>query len=195
MTRAMAAAGLLVLFGLGVTLGTEQPARAQAPVVAAAASVPKAKELVAALQGRKLEAFAVRDPSGPGRYVAVLHMPGVQLMVVSAVYEKASDMDYRFYHKDYMNVYLDLRTGVLSKDRLFIEDAKGDGLVALPGKNLQHDSVTVGATQQTFDGDFADPRRKNVKKISQEDYLKAFTDADAQYTRLIGLLMDGLKQG
>jgi hypothetical protein len=196
MMRRTAAAGLLVSFGMLVPLTTAQVAQAQTPAaLPASMSTLRAKELVAALQGRKLEAFAVTDPSGAGRYVAVLHIPGVQLLVVSASYERATDMDYRFYHKDFMNVYLDLRTGVLSKDRMFIEDAGGDGLVAVPGKNPSHDSVTVGTAQQTFDGDFSDPKKKNQKKINQDDYMKKFTEADEQYTRILGLLVEGLKKG
>lgn len=179
---------------LGATAAIERPVLSQA-AAPAAASAPKVKELVAALQGRKLEAFAVRDPSAPGRYVAVLHVPGVQLILVSAVYDRVSDMDYRFYHKDYMNVYLDLRSGVLSKDKVFIEDAAADGLVALPGKTPFHDSVTLGTAQQTFNGNVVDPKRKGQPRMSQDDYLKAFVDADAQYTRMLGLLLDGLKQG
>jgi hypothetical protein len=147
------------------------------------------------LQSRKLEAFAARVPGQPGRHVAVLHVPGVQLLVVSAVYEKVSDLDYRLYHKDFMNAYLDLRTGVLSKDRWFVEDARADGLMAVPPRELAPDSVTAGTEQRTFDGDFADPRRRNQKKISQDDYFKAYTAADAQYATLLGILLEELKKG
>ena len=45
-----------------------------------------------------------------------------------------------------------------------------------------------------FDGDFADPRRRNQKKISQDEYLKAFSAADERYTRLLTILIEELKK-
>jgi hypothetical protein len=166
---------------------------AQAPVAPAAASPAKTKELASALTAKKLEAFALSEAGSPGRYVAVLHQPGIQILVVSAAYERSSDMDYRFYQKDYMNAYLDLRSGMLSKDRVIIEDAGVDGLVALPGKSPLYDSITVGADRLVFDGMFQDPKKKDTaKKLTQADYMQKFADADAKYTRLLGLLIDGL---
>jgi hypothetical protein len=186
-TRAMVLIGLVTALGLaGVTLV------AQVPAPVSSASQQKAKELAAALAQRKLEYFAVSDPTSSGRYVAVLHVPGVQLLVVSAAYERITDMDYRFYQKDYQNAYLDLRSGLLSTARVIVEDTGSDGLVAVPGKNPARDTFTSGTEHYTFDGDFADPKKKNQKKISQDDYMKAFAGADERYAKLLGLLIDGL---
>src|SRR5262245_1041394 len=115
------------IVALAVTLGASAIS-AQKPVPIASASSGQAKELVAALQAKKLESFAVPDPQTPGRYVAVLHVPGAQLLVVAATYEKALEMDSRIYYKDFNNAYADLRTGIYAKDKLWIEDARGDGL-------------------------------------------------------------------
>lgn len=166
-------------------------AAAQAP---AATSAGPAKELAALLQSKKMEAFAVKDASEPGRFVAILLVQGVQMMVVSAGYEHPTDIEYRLYTKDYMNAYMDLNASIMSKDKVFFEDRGCDGLSAKPVNGID-DSVTMGATKRVFNGDFADPKRKpDPKKISQADYEKAFQEADAKYTKLLNMLLDELKK-
>jgi hypothetical protein len=117
------------------------------------------------------------------------------LLVVSAAYEKPSEMDSRIYYKDFMNAYVDLNTSVHSSDKLFIEDALCDGLIAVPGKSLAHDSARMGEEKRVFDGDFAPPNQRNSKKISSEAYQKLFTTAEERYMRVLGLLIDELKKG
>ena len=160
----------------------------------AAKSAGQAKELLSLLQSKKLEAFAVPDPAQPGRFVAVYGIPGVQLLVVSASYERPTDIEYRIYHKDYSGAYADLKSGTMSTGRTFIEDMAGDGLQAMPGKNQAGDVITVGAEKHVFDGDFADPKKRNQKKVSQDDYLKSYTSADETYARLLGALLEELKK-
>jgi len=184
--RALGVAAILACAAVGLL--------AQAPAAPASASATKAKELVTLLAEKKVEGVTAKDPEQASRFVAALLVPKVQLLVVSAVYSRPMDMEYRLYNKDFMNAYLDLKSSALASERVFVDDALGDGLVALPGKNLAHDSITTGADTIVFNGDFADPRRKNQKKISQDDYMKAFGDADQRYARLLGILVDQLKK-
>jgi hypothetical protein len=164
---------------------------AQEPTATSAAPV---KELVALLQSKKLEAYAVRDTTDASRFVAVLLVPGVQLMLVSAGYGRPTDVEYRIYMKDFMNAYMDLNSSVLSKDKVFFEDRLCDGLVVKPTDGID-DAVTIGADKRVFDGEFADPKKKkDAKKISQADYFKAYTEADAQYTKLLTMLLNELKK-
>jgi|SRR6188768_583097 len=193
-TNRISGRAALVAAVIGVMTAADLSAQGTVPAPASP-SATRVKDLIAALQGKQLESFAVSDSGAPGRYVAVLHQPGIQILVVSAAYERSSDMDYRFYQKDYMNAYLDLRSGVLSKDRLIIDDAGANGLVALPGKNPVHDSIMIqGTAEVTFDGTFADPKKKDQKKLSEADYMKRFTDAEEQYARLLGVLIEALKK-
>jgi len=166
--------------------------RAQSPPPAASAA--KAKELVGLLQSKKLETVAVRYPGEADRYLAALLVPNAQLLVVAANYSRPSDIEYYLYHKEFMNAYTNLYSSALADKRVFVEDALHDGLMALPGKSLAHDSVTSGGTRHVFDGDFADPKRRNQKKISQEDYFKAFATADAEYAKLLGILIEALNK-
>src|SRR5262245_41937813 len=133
------------------TLAAGVALQAQAP---AAASAAKAKEVVSLMLAKKLDTFAARDGEKTSRYVAALLVPNVQLLLVSATYSRDNDIEYSLYHKQYQNAYQDLRSGVFGGDRFFVDDALGDGLVALPGRNPQHDSVTFGTTKHIFDGKF-----------------------------------------
>jgi hypothetical protein len=187
--RALTVAVLMSAAGAVARLDAQTAAQ-----VPEAKSKAHAKELAALLVSKKLETFAIRDPTDKTRFVAVLHIPGVQFLVVGAVYERPSDLDLGFYNKDFMSVYADLSSSVLAKSKVFVEDAICDGLVALPAKNGPRDSITIGTDRRTFDGDFVDPKKKDPKKISQEDYLKAFADADEKYDHLLTLLVDELKK-
>jgi hypothetical protein len=197
MTPLNPAGRFLLVSVAGLCLALAPTLRAQAPPApsGAAASAAKVKELIALMQSKKLEAIAAKDPEGSGRFVAALHIPGVQLLVVSAAYSKPSELDSRLYYKDFMNAYVDLNTSVHSSDRMFIEDALCDGLIALPGKgNLARDSARLGAEQQVFDGDFAGPNQRNSKKVSHEVYQKRFSTAEERYVRVLGLLIEEMKK-
>jgi hypothetical protein len=169
---------------------------AQAPTFPAATSAAKAKELAALMQSKKMEAFAAKVPEQPARYAAVLLSPGVQMTLVSSIYERFSDIDYRIYYKDFMNAFMDLRTGMLAKERVIIEDHKCDGLLPVPGKESAPDIVSGGGSPRSFDGDFADPKKRAAKppKISPEEYLKLYTDNDANYAKLLDVLLTELKK-
>ena len=149
-------AGRLLLVsaaGLMLTLGPSVAALTPAGQAPAVPSSGKVKELIALMQTKKLEAVAAKDPGGSGRFVAALHIPSVQLLVVSAAYSMPGELESRLYYKDFMGAYVDLNTSVHSSDKTFIEDALCDGLVSAPGKSLARDSATLGPDKQIFDGD------------------------------------------
>jgi hypothetical protein len=179
--RDLLAAGLVVATTAGF---------AQAP--APPASSPKAKELGTLLAARKLESFAAVETGS--KFVAVLHTPGVQMLVVSAAYGRPMDFDYRLLHKQYQEIYMELKSSMLAADRFYVEDILADGLVLIPAKNAPADAVVVGVERRVFDGDFGDPRRKNQKKISQEEYNKHFADADTRYAVLLDILIAAVKK-
>jgi hypothetical protein len=185
---------LATAIGAALAIGPAAFALSAAGQAPAAASASKAKELIGLMQSKKLEAIAARDPDKSGRYLAALHIPNVQLLVVSASYAKPSDLDARLYYKDFMGAYIDLNTSIHSSDKTFIEDALCDGLIAQPGKSLVHDSARLGTQNRVFDGDFAGPNQKNSKKISQDAYLKLFSTAEEQYIRVLGVLIEEAKK-
>ena len=159
----------------------------------ASASSAKAKELVALMKTKKMEVFVARDSSAPGRFVAVMHVPDVQLLLVSAAYSRASDIEFRIYQKDWMTGYRDLSAGSMSTERFLVEDVVADGLVALPIKNSLPDTVSNGTGRHVFEGP-ADPRRRNDKRMAADAYQKAFADADQRYAKLLDELIAELKK-
>jgi hypothetical protein len=168
--------------------------QAQEASMPAPASTAGAKDLTAAMTAKNLQAFTAEDPDHVGHFAAALLVPGVQLLVVSADYDRPTDIQYRIYTKDFMNGYMDLNSSVLSKNKVFIEDAKGDGLVPVPAKDAAADSATIGGDHTVFDGDFTKPGKKSKDKISYDDYVKAFTAADADYTKALALLLDAIRK-
>jgi hypothetical protein len=185
--------GVTTLFAasLAVSLPAQQPA--------AGTSVAKAAEFVALLQAKKLEAFAMkdtRDPAKTDRYIAALVIPNAQIIVVAATYTRFMDVEYRLHNKDFREAYRDLNTSVYSQDKFVIEDVLANGLVAMPKRNAAADTVRIGTAELTFNGEFADPRRRRPedKKISQEDYMKRFSEADQRYSGLLDLMIEQLKK-
>ena len=184
-----------MVLAAGLAVAAPLAAQKNQPAGPAAKSAGPVKELVGLLEAKKLTSFLVKDPAADSRFIAVLHIPGTQLLVVAANYEGSTDMEYFLYSKEFMRAYQDLNASVHSKDKVFVEDLVEDGLKAVPAKDEAADSITIGGSRRAFDGDFADPKRRNqANKISQDDYLKAYSEADETYTKLLGALIEGLKK-
>ncbi len=181
-----------VLVAVAVVAGLGLVPLAGAPQAPPGASPAKAKELGALLQSRKLEVFATAETGS--KFVAVLHVPGVQLLLVSAAYGRPLDFEYRLFHKQYLEMYQELRSSPLAADKFVVEDVLADGLLAIPVRKTAPDVATLGSERRVFDGDFADPRRRNQNKIAQEDYFKAYERADERYTALLDLLIAAVKK-
>ena len=89
--------------------------------------------------------------------------------------------------KDYRDVYIDLNSASVAGSKVFFMDLNADGLVAKPGENLGTDSIEQAGKTITFDGDW------KKGKMSEAEYLKAFSDADAAYAHALELLIAQLK--
>lgn len=158
----------------------------------ASTSAAKAKEVMSIMTSKKLEAFAVREGS-TDRFVAVMAVPDVQLLVVSASYSRPSDIEYYIYQKDYVNGYRNLKTSALASSRFFVEDLHGDGLTWAPAKNGVPDTVTVETKQQVFDGP-ADPKKRNDTRMAADAYAKSYADMDQRYAKALEILLAELKK-
>lgn len=144
-------------------------------------SAALAKELVDVLTKQKRDSIAVRHPIERDRFIAAMTYPG-QLMVVTGKYTVPVLLDEKISFGKYMEVYVELNGAAVPESKVFIEDQFADGLAA-SRKTTPFDSIVFGNKVMLFDGD----HRK--QKMSKEDYAKAFTDADAQYTKLLELLL------
>ena len=170
--RAVSGAVIAAAFSLIVPSATAQDARSSAAV----------KELAAALDSAKLDSIAAVDPSDPETFVAALYMPGAQLLVVSAKYAAPPLLLDKISSKNYRDIYIDLNSASVAGSKVFIIDQSCDGLVAKPEDDKPADTFEHGSSNLSFDGDW------KKAKISEDAYLKAFSDADERYAKILALL-------
>jgi hypothetical protein len=166
-----------------VALSLSSPAVAQE-----SKSAPLAKQLAAALDAAKLDCIAAKDPSAPDVFVAALYFPGVQLLVVSGRYSVPQLLNERLAKKEYRDTYLDLNGAAVPASKIFLEDPGADGLKAKREENQAFDSYEADGKRTMFDGDW------KRQKVSEQDYMKTFADADARYTQILTALLAQLKK-
>lgn len=159
---------------------------AQAP---ASKSAPLAKELVAALEAKKLDSIAAKDPSAANVYVGALYIPGAQLLIVSGAYQEPILLDTRLYHKQYRDVYIDLNSASSAGTRVLIEDLQADGLKARRERDAPSDTVDLMGKRTLFDNEW------KKQKLSEEDYMKTFATADERYAQILTALLSEIKKG
>ena len=139
--------------------------------------------LKSSMDSLKLEAIAVRDPEGTGRYIAALYMPGSQLLVVSAPYSVPALLDKKIAAGDFMDAYIDLQSVADRKGHFFVIDMQADGLKRVGNEGEAFDSTSIeGAPPLAFDGKW------DAQKLTEEEYNARFARDDARYVRLLNAL-------
>jgi hypothetical protein len=160
---------------------------AAAPVFAQESkSAPLAKQLAAALDVAKMDCIAAKDPEAPDAFAAALYFPGAQLLVVSGKYSVPQLLTTRIANKEYRDVYLDLNGAATAKT--FIEDPGADGLKPRRENNQAFDQAEMAGKRIMFDGDW------KAQKVSEQEYLKAFSAADDRYAQILTALLAQLKK-
>jgi hypothetical protein len=150
-------------------------------------SAPLAKQLAQLLDEQKLDSVATLVPNGDDRYVAALYFPSLQFLVVSARYSAPIFIEERLRNREYREVYIDLNSASIAGSKIFYEDLRADGLTA--DTDGAPDSYEAEGKRIVFDGE---PRRQ---KLSEKEYRDRFAEADAQYARMLELLIAELKKG
>jgi hypothetical protein len=166
-----AAVGILCALAIAVPAGAQESKSAVA-----------AKALVDALDSAKLDSIAAVDPAEPGLFAAALYIPGTQLLVVSAKYAAPPLLLDKLTRKEYRDIYIDLNSASMPDSKLFVMDQSVDGLVARPDDDKPADTWEKGKTTLAFNGKWKDA------KMSEQDYMKAFADADQRYAQILNLL-------
>jgi hypothetical protein len=178
-------AGLL-LFGLlpGIAVAQEPQ------------SAALARELVGLLEQQKITCIATRDATQQDLYYAALYPFQGELLVVGAAYKEPVLLNPKLARKEYMEVYTDLNSACVPGTKVFVMDLGADGLKAKADGNA-YDSYEQDAkkadkvvtTRLTFDGDW-----KKQGLNSEDDYTKAFGDADARYAKMLRALIAQAKK-
>jgi hypothetical protein len=146
-------------------------------------SAAHAAALAKQLEQVKLQFIATKDPSDPGRFVAAMHLPGSQLMIVSAKYASPALLNEKVLLGKFQDAYVDLNSASEAATRVIVEDLRADGFPMSKNKDTVRDSFESGGKRLIFDFDW----RK--QKLSQAEYFTALEQADAQYARMLELLI------
>jgi hypothetical protein len=147
-----------------------------------------AKQLGQLLDEKKMESFAAADAQNEGVFVAVMYYPGTELLVVSAKHFNPPAFTEKLTQKNYQDAYADLNAGAVAGTKLLVMDTFADGLVATPKNGTAPDQVD-GSVSITFDGNW-----KKAKQ-TEEEYMKAYQNADTAYAHALGVLIAKLKSG
>jgi hypothetical protein len=151
-------------------------------------SEPGARELAQVMAAKKLDAIAARDPGSPDSFMAALFFPG-QLIVVSATYSAPRLLNERLARREYRDVYIELNSASAPESRIFVTDIGADGLKPKRAKRDDpFDTRDAAGKPFLFDGNWRED------KMSEQDYMKVFAEADDHYTRVVSLLLAEAKQ-
>jgi hypothetical protein len=157
-------------------------AGAQAP-----SSASLTRQLTDTLTARHADAWAVRDPSDPARFIAALYVPGSQLLVVATPYAAPEVIDARVAQRDYRQAYIDLQTATAPAGRFFVQDMNADGF-AVDGARGSVDIVYRDGTERTIlNGDW------KAQKLTEAEYVQRRADAEARYVSMLTALIASLE--
>jgi hypothetical protein len=151
-------------------------------------SATLAKELTALLEAKKLDAIAARTESGSDKYVAALYFPG-QLLVVSARYAAPPVLNEKILRSEFKDVYIDLNAASIPDSKVLIADLGADGLRPKREANQPFDTQDAAGKGIRFDGNWRED------KMSEIDYMKAFSEAEGTYNAALEVLIGALKKG
>lgn len=147
-----------------------------------------ATELVTLLKEKKLDSIAARSPAAADQFVAALYFPG-QLLVISARHASPPILNEKLARNEYRDVYIDLNAASISESKVLITDLGADGLKAKRLANQPFDAEDAHGKGIRFDGNWRED------KMSEQDYMKAFTQADESYATALQVLIGALKKG
>ena len=153
-----------------------------------AKSAGLARQLAAALDSAKLDSIAAPDPANPDTFVAALYFPNMQLLVVSAKYTAPQLLAEKVGKKEFRDVYIDLNSASVPDSKIFVEDLGADGLKAKREENQPFDTYEQSGKRTVFNSDW------KAQKLSEQDYMKAFSGADDQYARILMALLAQIKK-
>jgi hypothetical protein len=174
-------------FGTGLIVALTLIAAAPALQAQEARTAALAKELTDLLTQRKLDSIAARHPAGPDQFVAALFFPG-QLLVVSARTSAPAVVNEKLIRREFRDVYIDLNSASIPESRMMITDGGADGLRSRREPNRPFDMQDLAGKGIRFDGNWRED------KMSEQDYMKAFSLADDVYLAALQALVAELKK-
>ena len=120
-------------------------------------------------------------------FVAALYFPGMQLLVVSGKYS-VPQLLVDAAREEGVPRRLPRSERRRHRPKIFIEDPGADGLKAKRESNQPFDQAEMAGKRTMFDGDW------KAQKLSEQDYMKAFSAADERYAQILTALLAQLKK-
>jgi len=152
--------------------------------VPAPSSQSLAERLVKRLGAKEPRALSAPVPGDESRFVAVLHMPGSQLLAVSATYPAPALLRELIVKNDHRQVYLDLNSAGDMDGRFFVFDLGQPGLAAGRRDSEPFDITwRNGLTRTDYDGQW------QSQKLSEEEYRARFEQDETEYAELLRVLL------
>lgn len=145
--------------------------------------------LVALMEQARLDAFATRDAGDGDGYLSVMHVKGVQLLVVRSRHPVPAALDARIAARDFQGAYADHNGSTIREGKLFVMDMGADGLVPRPARGQAFDiAYEDGARETRLDGDW---RRQG---LSEEAYRLRVADIEHRYSSILNALVAALRR-
>jgi hypothetical protein len=160
---------------------------AGAPLSAAGSSAELAGALVKLMEQQNIDTVAAAHPTEPGRFIAAMHIKGVQLLVITGRYSAPALMKENLLKRDYRQVYLDLNSAADKAGRLFITDSQANGLQVVPAKNAPFDISWRDMTSQILYN-----RDWKAQKLNEDAYRKRFAEDESEYVAMLDILKTAL---
>jgi hypothetical protein len=151
-------------------------------------SAASAKQLAQLLQEKKLESIAAPHPGAPDMFVAALHFPG-HLLVVWARYAAPTLLTDKIAKGEHRDVYVELNSASVGGSKVLISDLGADGLKAKRVENQPFDEQDTGRKNIRFDGNW------DAQKMSEQDYMKVYVEADRAYAEALDALIAHVQKG
>lgn len=148
-------------------------------------SAPLARELAQLLEASKADSIGAADPT-TGGFVAAIYIPGTQLLVAGGKFATPDIGTYRIGQKEFRELYMDLTGGSDPASRIFAEDMSANGILPKTSRDIPADTWAVAGTKHAFEG----PKKA---KLKDEEYTRLYAEADAQYARILALLISQAK--
>lgn len=148
-------------------------------------SAQLAKQLVSAMAARQLDAIAAVDPDEPGRFIAALAFPEVQLLAVSSRHKAADYLALQISKKQFREVYVLLQESTAAT-RLMVQDMGCDGFVA--------DANNVDTFYEGTDEKMRFDSKWEAQSLTDATYTAKHKAADEKYSRLLTILLDAVKK-
>lgn len=161
------------------------------PAVAATAAAQSADtQAAAAALTKRLgstgpQSFAAQVPDSPSRFVAAMHIPGVQLLLITGNYQSPALLKELLMKGEHQRVYMDLNSAADREGRFFVEDLGADGLRPDREPNAAFDITWRDGTLRTlYNSSWKE------QKLSEAEYRKRFEQDASDYARALRVLLD-----